>query len=108
MTAVEHVGKALAALVAAGIGCAVLGVLTTLAELSPGLKSVLNVYDPVGPLSGKTTVAVIVWLITWYALARRWHARPPVMTSALVATFVLIGVGFVGTFPLFFELFTAH
>ena len=108
MTAVEHVGKAVAALVAAGVGCAALGVLTTLAELSPRLKNVLNVYDPVGPLSGKTTVAVIVWLIAWYALARRWHARPPVMTSALVATFVLIGVGFVGTFPLFFELFTAH
>ena len=108
MTAVEHVGKALAAMVAAGIGCAAVGVLTTLAEVSPGLKNVLNFYDPVGPLSGKTTVAVIVWLIAWYALARRWSARPPVMTSALVATFVLIGVGFVGTFPLFFELFTAH
>ena len=108
MTTVEHVGKALAALVAAGIGCAALGVLTTLAEPSPGLKSVLNFYDSVGPLSGKTTVAVLVWLIAWYVLARRWHARPPVMTSALVTTFVLIGVGFVGTFPLFFELFTAH
>jgi hypothetical protein len=108
MTAVEHVGKALAALVAAGVGCVALGVLTTLAELSPGLKNVLNFYDPVGPLSGKTTVAIIVWLIAWYALARRWAARPPAMTSALVATFVLIGVGFVGTFPLFFALFTAH
>jgi hypothetical protein len=108
MTAVERVGKALAALVAAGVGCAALGVVTTLAELSPGLKTVLNVYDPVGPLSGKTTVAVIVWLIAWYALTRRWHARPPVMKSALVATFVLIGVGVVGTFPLFFELFAAH
>lgn len=108
MTTMEKVGKALAALVAAGIGCAALGVVTTLAELSPGLKSILNVYDPVGPLSGKTTVAVIVWLIAWYVLARRWRVRPPVMTSALVATFVLIGVGFVGTFPLFFELFTAH
>jgi hypothetical protein len=108
MTAVEHVGKALAALVAAGVGSAALGVVTTLAEVSPGLKSILNVYDPVGPLSGKTTVAVLVWLIAWYALARRWRVRPPVMTSALVAAFVLIGVGFVGTFPLFFALFTAH
>ncbi len=108
MTAVENVGKALAAMVAAGIGIAAVGVLTTLAEISPGLKNVLNFYDPVGPLSGKTTVAVIVWLIAWYALARRWNARPPVMTWALVATFVLIGVGVVGTFPLFFELFTAH
>jgi hypothetical protein len=108
MTAVEQEGKALAAMVAAGIGSAALGVLTTLAEISPGLKNVLNVYDPVGPLSGKTTVAVIVWLIAWYALVRHWHARPPVMTWALVATFVLIGMGVVGTFPLFFELFTAH
>ena len=108
MTAVEKVGKALAAMVAAGVGSAALGVLTTLAELSPGLKNVLNFYDPVGPLSGKTTVAVVIWLIAWYALARRWHARPPVMKSALVATFVLIGVGFVGTFPPYFELFTAH
>jgi hypothetical protein len=108
MTTMEHVGNALAALVAAGVGSAALGVVTTLAEVSPGLKTVLNVYDPVGPLSGKTTVAVVIWLMTWYALARRWHVRPPVMQSALVATFVLIGVGFVGTFPLFFALFTAH
>ena len=108
MTAAEQAGKALAAMVAAGIGSAAVGVLTTLAEVSPGLKTVLNFYDPVGPLSGKTTVAVVIWLMTWYALARRWSARPPVMKSALVATFVLIGVGFVGTFPLFFERFTAH
>jgi hypothetical protein len=108
MTAVEKEGKALAAMVAAGVGSAAVGMLTTLAEVSPGLKNVLNFYDPVGPLSGKTTVAVIVWLILWYALARRWGVRPPMMRSVLVATFVLIGVGFVGTFPLFFELFTAH
>ena len=108
MTTMEKVGKALAAMVAAGIGSAAFGVLTTLAEVSPGLKNVLNVYDPVGPLSGKTTVAVVIWLMTWYALARRWRVRPPVMKSALVATFVLIGVGVVGTFPLFFALFTAH
>jgi hypothetical protein len=108
MPAVEKVGKALAAMVAAGVGSAALGVLTTLAELSPGLKNVLNFYDPVGPLSGKTTVAVVIWLIAWYALAHRWHVRPPVMKSALIATFVLIGVGVVGTFPPFFELFTAH
>ena len=108
MTAVEYVGKALAALVAAGVGCAALGVVTTLAELSPGLKGILNVYDPVGPLSCKTTVAVIFWLIAWSVLARRWHVRPPVMKSALVATFVRIGAGFVGPFPLGFALLTAH
>jgi hypothetical protein len=30
------------------------------------------------------------------------------MKSALVAPFILIRAGFVGTFPLFFEVFTAH
>ena len=108
MTAVEKVGKALAAMAAAGVGSAAVRVLTTFAELSPGLKNILNFYDPVGLLSGKTTVAVILWLIAWYALARCWHARSPGMKSALVAMFVLIGVGVVGTFPPFFELFTAH
>lgn len=53
-------------------------------------------------------VAVIVWRIAWYMLARRWHVRPPVLKSALVATFVLIGAGFVGPFPLCFALLTAH
>ena len=108
MTAMEKAGKALAAMVAAGVGSAAVGVFTTLAEISPGLKNVLNFYDPVGPLSGKTTCAVIVWLTAWYAFAHSWSARPPGLKSVLVATFVLIGVGFVGTFPLFFALFTAH
>jgi hypothetical protein len=48
------------------------------------------------------------WCTAWYAFARSWSARPPVLKSVLVATFVLIGVGFVGTFPLFFALLTAH
>jgi hypothetical protein len=108
MTAVEKTGKALAAIVAAGIGCAAVGVLTILAELSPGFKTVLNFSDPVGPLSGKTGLAVLLWLVSWYALAYSWRARPPVLRSALIVTFVLIGVGVVGTFPPFFALFTAH
>lgn len=55
-----------------------------------------------------TENASFVWLIAWYMLARRWHVRPPVMKSALVATFVRIGAGFVGPFPLCFALLTAH
>jgi hypothetical protein len=36
MTAAEKEGKALAAIVAAGVGSAAVGMLTTLAEVSPG------------------------------------------------------------------------
>ena len=101
-------GRALAALVAAGLGCAALGIFTVLAELSPGLRALLNFYNPVGPLSGKTSVAVIVWVVAWVVLSRVWQNRAPAWRSALITTWVLIGAGFVGTFPPVFELFTPH
>jgi hypothetical protein len=34
-----------------------------LAEASPAVKNLLNWWNPVGPLSGKTGVAVAVWLV---------------------------------------------
>jgi hypothetical protein len=101
-------GRALAALVAAGLGCAALGIFTVLAELSPGLRALLNFYNPVGPLSGKTSVAVMVWVVAWVVLSRVWQNSAPAWRSALIATWVLIGVGFVGTFPPIFEWFTPH
>jgi len=108
VTETTRTGKALAALVAAGIGCAALGVFTVLAALSPGVNSLLNFYHPVGPLSGKTSVAVLVWIVAWIALARRFQAQTPAWRTGLLLTWVLIGLGFVGTFPPFFELFTPH
>ena len=102
-------GKALASLVAAGIGCAVLGLITVLAEHSTGLRALLTFASGVGPLSGKTSVAVVLWLIAWYLLYRRFQTNPPTWTSGLVATWVLIGVGFLGTFyPALLGVFGAH
>jgi hypothetical protein len=108
VTETTRAGKAAAALVAAGVGCMALGLFTVLAELSPGLRSLLNFYNPVGPLSGKTTLAVVAWLIAWIVLARRFQADTPHWRTALLLTWVLIGLGFLGTFPPFFELFTPH
>ena len=61
-------GPVAAAILAAGVGAFALGVLTTLAEASEQIKEFLNLYDPVGPLSGKTTGAVIIWLVAWVIL----------------------------------------
>lgn len=102
-------GPPLAALLSAGIGCAVLGVFTTLAQVHAGFKSLMDVDKMiglnvgVGPLSGKTTYAIVAWLVAWGiagVLMRRTHYAP---RPFLVATFVLVVIGLVGTFPLFFE-----
>src|SRR4029453_7395002 len=54
-------GLAAAALLAAGAGAFVLGLLTTLAEASTGTADFLQFNDRVGPLSGKTIIAAIAY-----------------------------------------------
>ena len=95
-----------AAFLAAGFGTLVLGVLTTLAEAIPALKDWLAFTSQVGPLSGKTTVSVIAWLVAWVVLAvalrgREIHPRTVYWLSGL-----MIVLGLAGTFPTFFERFT--
>ncbi|MCX5893781.1 MAG: hypothetical protein NTW80_12590 [Deltaproteobacteria bacterium] len=61
----ENNGSIVASMLAAGIGCLVYGILVCLAEASKAIGGILNFYDPVGPLSGKTIVAVVVWLVAF-------------------------------------------
>ena len=64
----ENNGSIVAAMLAAGIGCLVLGLATSLAQGSKAIGNMLNFYNPVGPLGGKTIVAVVVWLVAWGVL----------------------------------------
>lgn len=96
-------GPAAAALIAAGIGNLVIGLLTTGAELSVGLKNALNWYNPSGPLTGKTLVGVAVWLISWFVLNNMWKDKNPAWQRIFTTTLVLIGVGFLLTFPPIFQ-----
>ena len=98
-------GPPLAALLASGIGVTVLGLLTTLATASTGIKNALVINAGVGPLSGKTIYAVAAMFASWLVLGvvmrgKRYNERP-----LFIATFVLIALGILGTFPLFFDLF---
>lgn len=71
-------GPGAAAMLAAGIGIFSLGLLTTLNELSEALHDWLQSFEMgrgVGPLAGKTTVAVIAWLIAWVILGFAWRKR---------------------------------
>ncbi len=93
-----------AAILAAGIGCAALGILSFAGDASDAIGKALNVYNPVGTLSGVTALAIIVWLVSWYALDRLWKTRTVPMAKVNTAAFALLAVGFLLTFPPFMDL----
>lgn len=98
-------GEAAAAVVAAGIGTAALGLLTTLAAASRGIQSFLNFYAPVGPLSGKSIVAVVVWIAAWVFLHAAWRDRHLMPRTVAWIALGLVVLGLAGTFPLVFGAF---
>lgn len=98
-------GPIAAAIIAGGIGVAALGLFTTLAEASTGFSDWLNWNDDVGPLSGKTIMAVAVWLVAWAILHVVYRNRPYETRRAFIIAMVLIALGVLGTFPTFFQAF---
>jgi len=56
-------GLGVAVILTAGIGSAAVGIVSLAAEVSVAIHDLLNFYNPVGPLSGKTTVAIVIWLL---------------------------------------------
>src|SRR5215207_6335543 len=105
---VKPEGPAVAALLALGVGAAVLGLLTTLAQASTTVNGWLALNSAVGPLSGKTMFAVAAWLAAWAVLHLILRARARLTTGVLIMTGVLLFLGLLGTFPTFFEAFAAY
>jgi hypothetical protein len=102
------VGVASAAFVSSGIGCLVIGLMVTGAEMSAGLKTALTWSNPVGPLSGKTGVGVIAWIVSWVILHTLWKDKEMDFGKVFTITLILIALGFLFTFPPFFGLFAAE
>lgn len=98
-------GPAAAALISSGIGILVIGLLTTGAVISEGLKGFLNWWNPAGPLSGKTGVGIIIWLVSWAITHSLWKDCDSDLRRAFTITLVLIGLGLLFTFPPIFEAF---
>ena len=90
-------GAALAAFLAAGIGAFATGLFVILHEA--GIFSAPAFYKPAGGLSGRTTLAVAVWLIAWAALHHRWKDRSLSAARVQLWTVVLIALGLIMTFP---------
>jgi hypothetical protein len=100
-------GPLAAVLLAAGIGSFALGLFTTLAEASTGFRErlIMDGGRGVGPLSGKTILATVVFVIAWVVLHFMWRERDRILRSATIAFVVLTLLGLLGTFPIFFQAF---
>ena len=97
-------GPGAAAVLAAAIGGFALGILALAADASPALARILNFWNPTGPLSGVTDIAIAVWFVSWFALSRRWAGRNSNLQRINLAAAVLLGVGLLLTFPPFMDL----
>jgi hypothetical protein len=98
-------GLPAAAILAGGVGALVLGLLTTLAEANADIADWLQFNDRVGPLSGKTILAAAAFALTWLVLALVFRDRNPRFRTVVWIAGILLAVGFVMTFPTFFQAF---
>jgi len=101
----DLIAQHLTGILAAGIGVFAMGLLTTAAEVSAGVAGALNWYGPVGPLSGKSIGAIIVWLVAWVVLGSGWRGKEVAFGPVYRWTLVLVVLGVLLTFPPFFDLF---
>jgi hypothetical protein len=97
MTSAEVNGSAMAAFLGAGIGAFAMGAVVLLNEA--GIFAAPTLHAPAGGVSGRTTLATIVWLMAWGVLHNRWRAREIAPGRVGAVTLILIVLGVLGTFP---------
>jgi uncharacterized membrane protein len=93
-------------MVAAGAGTFVLGLFTLLNELSTGVNKLLNAFDTggVGPLSGKSILASIAFIVVLGALWALWRDKDVDLKKMF---WIGIGLGVVGALLTFPPIFAA-
>ena len=98
-------GSGAAAILSAGIGSFTLAVLAIVSDKSAPIKNILIFYKPTGPLSGVTTTAILIWLLTWAILEWRWRDRTVAVRLTNAAALILLGLGLLLTFPPIVDMF---
>jgi hypothetical protein len=98
-------GSGAAAMLAAAIGSFILAVIAFAGDKSDPIKNSLNFYKPTGPLSGVTTLALLVWFLTWGILEWRWGKRAVAMSRINTVSLVLLVLSILLTFPPIVDLF---
>jgi len=92
-------GRGAAAVLAAAIGSFALALLALAGDASRTISTSLNIWNPTGPLSGVTDVAILVWLGSWLFLSRRWARRDINLARTNVISFVMFAAALLITFP---------
>jgi hypothetical protein len=64
----------------------------------------MNWWRPAGPLVGKTSIAVIAWIVAWAALHPAWGRRELSFPMWWKVALALIVIGFLLMFPPIFHL----
>jgi hypothetical protein len=95
-------GAAVAAYLGAAVGAFAMGLVVILNEA--GIFAAPSLYGPAGGVSGRTTIAVVIWLIGWIVLHQRWKNRQVETHSPWLLSMILIGLGILFTFPPFWRL----
>jgi hypothetical protein len=97
-------GAGAAALFSAGLGVFALSVLAIIGDQSPAFRKLMIFYPPTGPLSGVTTIAVAVWLVSWIGLDLLWR-RSDSKGWAITAGIALLAIGFLLMIPPIGDIF---
>lgn len=92
-------GSGAAAMLAAAVGSFVLALIAFAGDKSVPIKNSLNFYRPTGPLSGVTTVAILVWLLMWLILEWPWGNRAVTVSRINAISITLLVFGILLTFP---------
>jgi fluoride ion exporter CrcB/FEX len=97
-------GAAAAAILSACVGCFALAILAMAGDASKSMAKMLTLWRPTGPLSGVSTLAIVIWLAAWLLWHRRWGERTIAMARVTSVALVLLALGLLLTFPPFEDL----
>ena len=100
-------GPVAAALLAGGIGATALGLITYIYELNDtsGFAKSLVWSKAVGGLSGKSSIGIIAFFVAWFILNNMWKGKDVDFKRITMIAYILLAIGFIGTFPFFWHLF---
>jgi hypothetical protein len=98
-------GSGAAAVLAAGIGAFAIAVFDMAAEKVASIKHLMNFYNPTGPLSGVTTLSIVLWLACWLILDWRWRKKNVTIKHISTTALLLLVLSLLLTFPVLADVF---